>query len=175
MGDSAEDWVGSAIPRLEDAALLSGNARFIDDLSPLPGIRHVALLRSPYPHARIREIDTRDALALPGVIGILTGSDIAEMTDPLVSAVRAPVAYYPIAVKKVRYAGEPVALVAAEDRYIAEDAAEKSIEKDTGGRGFRGVDAVSWREICDLAARCLVSGSDKSRLNDAGAGFIDED
>ena len=124
MGDSAEDWVGSAVPRLEDAALLSGNARFIDDLSPLPGIRHVALLRSPYPHARIREIDTRDALALPGVIGIITGSDIAEMTDPLVSAVRAPVAYYPIAVEKVRYAGEPVALVAAEDRYIAEDAAE---------------------------------------------------
>ena len=90
MDDSAEDWVGSAVPRLEDAALLSGNARFIDDLSPLPGIRHVALLRSPHPHARIREIDTRDALALPGVIGILTGSDIVEMTDPLVSAVRAP-------------------------------------------------------------------------------------
>ena len=124
MGDSAEDWVGSAVPRSEDAALLSGNARFIDDLSPLPGIRHVALLRSPYPHARIREIDTRDAFALPGVVGILTGSDIAALTDPLVSAVRASVAYYPIAVDKVRYAGEPVALIAAEDRYIAEDAAE---------------------------------------------------
>ena len=54
-----------------------------------------------------REIDT-DALALPGVVGILTGPDITEMMDPLVNAVRAPVAYYPIAVEKVRYAGEPL-------------------------------------------------------------------
>lgn len=121
---SEDDWVGQALPRFEDAALMAGNARFIDDLSPLPGIQHVAILRSPYPHARIRSIDIDAARALPGVSGVVTGADIAALTDPLVSAVRSPIAYYPIAVEKVRYAGEPVALIAAEDRYIAEDAAE---------------------------------------------------
>ena len=58
---------------------------------------------------------------------------------------------------------------------LRQESADKLIAKDTGGCGFRGVDAVAWREICDLAARCLVSGSDESRLNDAGAGLIDED
>jgi 2-furoyl-CoA dehydrogenase large subunit len=124
MSDNENDWIGQAVPRFEDAALLTGNARFIDDLSPVPGIRHVAMLRSPYPHARILNINSDVALALSGVTGIVTGADIAALMDPLVSAVRAPVTYYPMAVDKVRHAGEPVALIAAEDRYIAEDAAE---------------------------------------------------
>ncbi|MEE2688778.1 MAG: xanthine dehydrogenase family protein molybdopterin-binding subunit [Pseudomonadota bacterium] len=124
MSEDLKGWVGQAIPRHEDAALMSGNARFIDDLSPLPGIRQVAMLRSPYPHARIRGINASAALNLPGVIGVVTGAEIAKLIDPLVSAVRAPVAYYPIAVDKVRYAGEPVVLVVAEDRYVAEDAVE---------------------------------------------------
>lgn len=124
MSDNDSDWVGQAVPRFEDSALLTGNARFIDDMSPIPGIRHVALLRSPYPHARILGIDTTAARKLPGVTGVVTGADIAAAMDPLVSAVRAPVTYYPMAVEKVRHAGEPVALIAAEDRYVAEDAAE---------------------------------------------------
>ena len=124
MSEDIKGWIGQAVPRHEDAALMSGNARFIDDLSPLPGIRHVAMLRSPYPHARIRGINASSALKLPGVIGVVTGAEIAELISPLVSAVRAPVAYYPIAVDKVRYAGEPVVLVVAEDRYVAEDAVE---------------------------------------------------
>ena len=61
---------------------------------------------------------------MPGVYSVLTGDDISAITDPLVSAIRAPVTYYPIAVEKVRYVGEPVALVIADDRYLAEDAAE---------------------------------------------------
>lgn len=124
MSEDLKGWVGQAVTRHEDAALMSGNARFIDDLSPLPGIRQVAMLRSPYPHARIRGINASAALNLPGVIGVVTGAEIAKLIDPLVSAVRAPVAYYPIAVDKVRYAGEPVVLVVAEDRYVAEDAVE---------------------------------------------------
>ncbi len=123
------DWVGRALPRLEDAALLTGNARFVDDLSPVAGIRHVAMLRSPLAHGRIRGIDCAAAERLPGVAGVVTGAQIAELLKPLASAVRAPMAYYPMAVDKVRYAGEPVALVAAEDRYLAEDAAE-AIEVD---------------------------------------------
>ena len=89
------------MPRLEDAALLSGNARFIDDLSPVPGIRHIALLRSPYAHARIVTIDTSEALALDGVYGVLTGAELVTELDPLASAVRAPADYFPIAKHKV--------------------------------------------------------------------------
>jgi 2-furoyl-CoA dehydrogenase large subunit len=124
MTGSRDSWVGQAVPRLEDAALLSGHARFIDDLAPVPGLRQVAILRSPYAHARIRNIDVSTSLALDGVVGILTGADLAAGLDPLASAVRAPIEYYPIAVDKVRYVGEPVALVAAVDRYVAEDALE---------------------------------------------------
>lgn len=115
---------GSAFPRKEDAALLTGGARFIDDMEPVPGIRHAALLRSPHAHARIRRINTAAAAAHPGVHGVLTGADVAAATKPIPSAVRVPIDYYPMAVDKVRYAGEPVVLVAAEDRYAAEDAIE---------------------------------------------------
>jgi 2-furoyl-CoA dehydrogenase large subunit len=124
MTSSAQRWVGAAFPRKEDAALLSGNARFIDDMEPVPGIRHVAMLRSPHAHARIVRIDASKAKAYPGVYGVVTGSDVARITNPIPSAVRVPIKYYPIAVDKVRYAGEPVALVAAVDRYVAEDALE---------------------------------------------------
>jgi 2-furoyl-CoA dehydrogenase large subunit len=117
-------WVGAPFPRKEDAALLTGNARFIDDMEPVPGIRHVAMLRSPHAHARIKRIDVAKAKAHPGVFGVVTGPDIAAVTSPIPSAVRVPIKYYPIAIEKVRYAGEPVALVAAIDRYTAEDAIE---------------------------------------------------
>ena len=127
MKRPGEPWVGRAIPRLEDAALLSGNARFIDDLSPVPGIRHIALLRSPYAHARIVTIDTSEALALDGVYGVLTGAELVTELDPLASAVRAPADYFPIAKDKVRYVGEPVAVIAAVDRYVAEDALDRII------------------------------------------------
>jgi 2-furoyl-CoA dehydrogenase large subunit len=119
---TATKWIGRALPRKEDAALLTGNARFIDDLEPVAGIRHAAMLRSPHAHARIRAIDVSAALDLPGVIAVVTGKDIAATINPIASAVRAPIKYYPIAIEKVRYVGEPVAVVVASDRYVAEDA-----------------------------------------------------
>jgi len=119
---TATKWIGRALPRKEDAALLTGNARFIDDLEPVAGIRHIAMLRSPHAHARIRAIDLSAAQALPGVVAVVTGKDIAAIINPIPSAVRAPIKYYPIAVEKVRYVGEPVAVVVAADRYVAEDA-----------------------------------------------------
>ncbi len=129
MVDRVENWLGRAVPRFEDEALMTGNARFIDDLSPVPGIRHVAILRSPHAHARIGKIDMEPARALTGVAGVLSGAELAAGLEPLASAVRAPMSYFPIATDKVRYVGEPVALVAAEDRYLAEDAIE-AIEVD---------------------------------------------
>src|SRR5882724_1028945 len=87
--------VGAPVPRKEDEALLTGRARFIDDLSPVPGIRFAAILRSPHPHARIVRIDAARALALRGVLAVVTGKDIADMLSPIPSVVKAPIAYYP--------------------------------------------------------------------------------
>ena len=66
MHGAAAGWVGKAVPRREDGALLTGRARFIDDLEPVAGLRHAAILRSPHPHARIRSIDTSAAEKLSG-------------------------------------------------------------------------------------------------------------
>ena len=117
-------WVGRPLPRKEDQALLSGRARFIDDLAPVPGLKHAAVLRSPHPHARIRGIDAARALALPGVVGVVTGAELARTVGPIPSVVRAPVPYFPFAVDRVRHVGEAVAVVVADTRYIAEDACE---------------------------------------------------
>ena len=119
---SALRWIGKPIERKEDAALLTGRAQFIDDMEPVAGLKHAAMLRSPHPHARIRKIETSKAAALAGVTGIVTGAEIAAITRPIPSVVKVAIDYHPIAVEKVRYVGEPVAVVIAEDRYIAEDA-----------------------------------------------------
>jgi 2-furoyl-CoA dehydrogenase large subunit len=123
-GTVLQRWVGSPVARKEDQALLTGQARFIDDLSPIPGMRFAAILRSPYPHARIGRIDLARAAGLPGVRGIVTGKDVAALIGPVPSVVKAPIAYYPIAIDRARYVGEPVAVVVADTRYIAEDACD---------------------------------------------------
>lgn len=118
-------FVGRPIRRTEDAALLVGQGRFIDDLN-LPGLAHAAYLRSFYAHARIRRIDVSRALALPGVFAVLTGDEVASQTRP--QRGRVPLAHsphvYALAHQKVVYAGQPVAAIAAIDRATAEDAAE---------------------------------------------------
>jgi 2-furoyl-CoA dehydrogenase large subunit len=124
IGVASEGWVGSPFPRTEDEALLTGRAHFIDDLSPVAGIRFAAILRSQHPHARIQSIDIARALALPGVRAIVAGKDVAELIGPVPSVVKAPIAYFPIAIDRVRYVGEPVAVVVADTRYIAEDACD---------------------------------------------------
>ncbi|HEX3859278.1 MAG TPA: hypothetical protein VHV58_06715, partial [Pseudolabrys sp.] len=115
-------WVGQSVERVEDAALLSGAGRYIDDLGVRPGTLDAAILRSPHAHADIVSIDTAQALALPGVVAVVTGADLAKVTSALASSVRAPIDARPIAVDRVRYVGEPVAVVVAADRYLAEDA-----------------------------------------------------
>jgi 2-furoyl-CoA dehydrogenase large subunit len=119
-----ETWVGQAIPRLEDEALLRGQGRFMDDIDPAPNTRHAAILRSQVAHARITRLDPSPVLALPGVVGVLTGSDVAAMSRPFPAGVDSPVPYYAAAHEVARYAGEPLAVVVARDRYTAEDALE---------------------------------------------------
>ncbi|MDJ0391178.1 molybdopterin-dependent oxidoreductase [Roseomonas sp. E05] len=118
----AAGWTGRSLPRVEDAALLTGRGRYIDDLGTPPGTLHAAILRSGHGHARIESIDTSKARALPGVAAVLTGAEIQAMTASLVVGVRAPVECWPIATDRLRYMGEPVAVVVAVDRYVAEDA-----------------------------------------------------
>ena len=119
---SAKSWVGRSIPRFEDAALLAGRGRYLDDLGVRPGTLEAAILRSPYAHAQIEAIDCNAARAADGVFAVLTRDEIKALTQSLVVGVKAAIECWPIAVDRVRYVGEPVAVVVASDRYRAEDA-----------------------------------------------------
>lgn len=118
--------VGARVTRTEDARLLTGRSRFADDREP-HGLLHVAFRRSDQAHARIRGVDTAAALAMPGVVAVLTAADLAGEVLPLVAESRMA-GYYAtpipaLATDKVRYVGEPIAAVVATSRYLAEDAA----------------------------------------------------
>src|SRR6478672_5841006 len=117
-------WVGQSIERVEDAALLTGRGRYIDDLPVSPATLHAAVLRSPHPHALIRAIDVGAARAAKGVAAVITAAEVTALGAPLLAGVKANIECWPIAVGKVRYVGEPVAVVVAADRYLAEDALE---------------------------------------------------
>jgi len=116
--------LGKPILRKEDPALLSGRGRYADDL-PIPvGTLHAHVVRSPHAHAEIVGIDAKAALALDGVWAVITGEDVRKLSDPFLTVVKSPIQQWALAVERVRYVGEPVALVVAENRYIAEDAGE---------------------------------------------------
>ena len=110
--------------RKEDPALLSGRGRYADDLPVPVGTLHAHVVRSPHAHADIVAIDASAALKHDGVWAVITGEDVRKLSEPFLAAVKTPVQQWALAVERVRYVGEPVALVVAESRYIAEDAAE---------------------------------------------------
>jgi 2-furoyl-CoA dehydrogenase large subunit len=122
---ASETWVGRPLPRLEDEALLRGQGRFIDDLDPVANVRHAAVLRSPFAHARINRLDPSAALELPGVVGVLTGADVVDLSRPFAAGIDSPFPHYAAAHEVARYVGEPVAVLVARDRYVAEDALEQ--------------------------------------------------
>ena len=115
--------LGKPLRRKEDPALLSGRGRYADDLPVARGTLHAHVIRSPHAHARILDIDAAAALAMPGVAAVITGEEVRKLTDPFLIALKAPVPQWSLAVERVRYVGEPVALVLAKNRYVAEDAA----------------------------------------------------
>ncbi len=119
-----EMWVGRAIPRFEDEALLRGEGRFMDDLAPVPHAGHAAILRSQLAHARVTRLDASRALEHPDVLGVLTGAEVVAMSRPFPVGVEGVRPYYSAAAEVARYAGEPLAVVVARDRYVAEDALE---------------------------------------------------
>jgi 2-furoyl-CoA dehydrogenase large subunit len=116
--------LGTSTLRKEDPALLSGRGRYADDLPVPVNALQAHVIRSPHAHADIVRIDTAKALALPGVWAVITGEDVKKLSDPFLIALKAPVNQWSLAVGRVRYVGEAVVLVVAENRYLAEDAAD---------------------------------------------------
>ena len=119
-------WVGAAVKRVEDPRLLTGRGRYLDDLGPA-GLLHAAFVRSPHAHARVVRVDAEAARAVPGVVAVLAGRDLTDvgaLAPRLTAAGFAPTAWAPLAPARVRFAGEPVAVVAARSAYVAADAAE---------------------------------------------------
>lgn len=115
-------WIGKSLKRKEDYRFLIGKGVFIEDLK-IPGMLYAAILRSPYPHAKIKSIDTTKLDRLPGVKEVITGNIFKELTNPFTHLINVPL-YYPMAIDKVRYVGEPVVAIAAENPYAARDALE---------------------------------------------------
>src|SRR5436189_1567881 len=120
--------IGARVRRNEDNRLLQGRGGFVDDVNPR-GVLHAAGVRSPHACARIVRVDTARAWALPGVHLVLTASDLGDLNEPgplLIPhpGLTHPRTQRPLAVDRVRYVGELVAFVVAEDRYLAEDAVD---------------------------------------------------
>ena len=123
-----QTYIGAPIRRGEDIRFLTGKATFIDDVK-LPGMLYAAVLRSPHAHARIKAVDVSEALKLTGVVSVLTFADLPAGVKPIPLRMYQldgldRFLQYPLARGKVAYVGEPVALVAAVDRYVAEDGAD---------------------------------------------------
>ncbi len=126
---------GSGIKRREDPRLITGQAKYTDDFV-LPGMAHMAVVRSPYAHAKIKAVRTKKAAAMEGVLGVFTGKEMKDAGfGPIPCAWVVPRSdtktppYPPIAIDVVRYAGNAVAIVVATDRYLARDAAD-AVEVD---------------------------------------------
>src|SRR5271169_6330404 len=120
---------GARVSRLEDPALLAGLGRFVDDVK-LPGVLHACFVRSPHAHAKLHGIDSKPALAMPGVHAVLAADDLPGpmrnepmpmlLPNPSIAAARTQTV---LAWDEVYYVGQPVTVVIADSRYIAEDAA----------------------------------------------------
>jgi aerobic carbon-monoxide dehydrogenase large subunit len=127
---AAERYTGASIKRSEDPRILTGAGRYVDDIK-LPGMLHAAFVRSPMAHARVLSVDVSAAQELPGVVAVLTGADLDAITvpapDPLLALIggAGPTPEFTLlATDKVRLVGDPVAIVIAESRYLAEDGCE---------------------------------------------------
>ena len=119
--------VGSPIRRADDPRILTGRGRYVDDLAPARCV-HVAIVRSPHAHARLNRVRLDAARRAPGVVAVLTGHEAQELCAPCRGILKHYTgmkagAMLPLALERVRYAGEPVVALAAESRALAEDAA----------------------------------------------------
>jgi carbon-monoxide dehydrogenase large subunit len=120
-------WIGQPLERREDLRLIRGRGLYIDDVR-MPGMAHLQVARSPHPHARIVGYDVDRARQLPGVLAVVTGEELRTLVAPFPHPDRLPflrpIHFYPLAVDRVRYEGEPVVAVVALDEATAEDAVD---------------------------------------------------
>jgi 2-furoyl-CoA dehydrogenase large subunit len=140
-------YVGQPVLPVEDARLLRGRGRFVANLTPLPNLHHVAFVRSPHAHAAVRAVDASAALDMEGVAAVVTPDDARRHLRPFSVAVGSAEPYWPIALDRTRYVGEPVAMVVAADRYLAEDAAERVLV------AYEPLDPVMDAELAPAASR----------------------
>ncbi len=129
MTETARRYMGNSVPRKEDAALVTGRAKFTDNIR-FPGMLHLALLRSPHAHAKVLSIDASAARERPGVVAVFTGEDLADEWAigiptgwPVTEDIKIP-DHWPLARGEVNHAGDGVAVVVSADRYAAADALE---------------------------------------------------
>ena len=147
-------YFGAAVPRIEDPELVTGRGRYLDDIA-LPGMVHACFVRSTHAHARIRGIDVTAAAALPGVVAVLTAADIDVAGKPMPQFAPSPLiaqnrTQHVLAAQAVHYVGDAIAIVAAETRAIAEDAASLVV-----------VDYEPLAPVADLAT-ALYAGAPKA-------------
>lgn len=173
--------IGSPIKRREDRRFLTGSGRYLDDLRP-PGLLHAAIVRSPYPHARVVRIDPAPALALPGAVAVLTAAELPECTGPAVPALVAsshlrPYQHPAIAAAEVRHVGEAVAVVVAADAYRAADGAEavavEYVELPVVASAEAALDPGAPRAFADWPDN--IAGADEGAVGDAARGLAEAD
>ncbi|OGK84949.1 MAG: hypothetical protein A2X52_16735 [Candidatus Rokubacteria bacterium GWC2_70_16] len=154
-------YTGASVRRVEDPRLVTGRGRYLDDIR-LHGLLHAAFVRSPHAHARILRVDTGPALRTPGVEAVLAGSDLARgdlaLSPRLEAPGFAPTVWPALPVTRVRFAGEPVAVVAARDPYAASDGCEAVL--------------VEYEPLPALASLAAALAPDAPRLHDAVPGNV---
>ncbi|MGA8015893.1 MAG: xanthine dehydrogenase family protein molybdopterin-binding subunit [Candidatus Dormiibacterota bacterium] len=177
-------FTGARVRRSEDPRILSGRGRYVDDVQ-LPGMLHAAFLRSPFAHARITRIDVAGARDAPGVAAVFTGEEMAALVSPgggpmavLTGTQNPSPSFGALATDRVRLVGDPVALVVAETRHLAEDACEQ-IEVE-----YQELPAVAAAEMAldpssppifeELGSNVL-SGPTTSRFGDVDQAFARAD
>ena len=182
---AAQRYTGTSVKRSEDPRILTGGGRYTDDIK-LPGMLHAAFVRSPLAHGQVLVVDAEAARALPGVAAVYTGADMAAMTlpgqDPLFALMAggsgpAP-EYTLLATDKVRFVGDPVAIVVAESRALAEDGCEL-VEVDYAdlppvATAATALDAGSPRLFANLDDN-IIGPHKRSEFGDVAATFKNAD
>ncbi len=178
--DSGQPYIGAPLRRREDVRFITGQGQYLDDVR-LPGMLHAAILRSPHAHARVRGIDASAALALDGVTAVFTHADMADLMKPI------PMRVFPLpgldnylqtplSADTVRHAGEAVAVVVADSRYIAEDALDViEVDYEPLPAVANVSDALTDDVVVHPANGTNLAGSAEINVGDVDAAFREAD
>ena len=175
-----QSYIGAPLRRREDVRFITGQGQYLDDIS-LPGMLHAAILRSPHAHARLRGIDTLEALALEGVAAVFTHDDMADLLKPIPMRVfplpgLEDYLQLPLSPDEVRHAGEAVAVVVADTRYVAEDALDLiKVDYELLPAVTSIDEALADTVLVQPSNRTNLAGSAEVNVGDIDAAFRDAD